>query len=190
MRGVSVLMTTGLHAHYVIGQDQDNRRVGIRPNQGREPPLIWSVEFMKKVHVASNDTAPLVFPLVVWWNPTFTGSLAMLRYAPRLIESQRLQFEHRAGDIGERRSIRIDDLEATVQCLTVHGAGNRLIGRATSRSTYCLARGGNLRARSDRYAALGGEAFAEPYGLTGSELRVLLAMAPGLCVTKRLRRCG
>ena len=51
-----------LHAHYVIGQDQDNRRIGTRPNQGREPPLVWSVEFMKKVHVASNDTAPLVFP--------------------------------------------------------------------------------------------------------------------------------
>ena len=106
-----------LHGHYVVGQDQDNRSIGTRPNQGREPPLIWSVEFMKKVHVASNDTAPLVFPLVVWWNPTFTGSLAMLRYAPRLIESQRLQFEHRAGDIGERRSIRIHDLDATVQCL-------------------------------------------------------------------------
>src|SRR5262245_17408179 len=29
---------------------------------------------------------------------------------------------------------------------------------------------------------LAGEAFAELYGLTGSELRVLLAMAPGLCV--------
>jgi hypothetical protein len=53
-----------LHAHYVIGQDQDNRRIGTPPNQGREPPLVWSVEFMKKVHVASNDTAPLVFPLV------------------------------------------------------------------------------------------------------------------------------
>src|SRR5262245_35709853 len=37
---------------------------GNRPNQGREPPLVWSVEFMKKVHVASNDTAPRVFPLV------------------------------------------------------------------------------------------------------------------------------
>src|SRR5262245_34333366 len=53
-----------LHAHYVIGQDQDNRRIGTLPNQGREPPLVWSVEFMKKVHVASNDTALLVFPLV------------------------------------------------------------------------------------------------------------------------------
>ena len=65
---VSIVTTTGygscLHAHYVIGQDQDNRSIGTRPNQGREPPLIWSVEFMKKVHVASNDTAPLVFPLV------------------------------------------------------------------------------------------------------------------------------
>ena len=51
-----------LHAHYVIGQDQDNRRIGTRPNQGREPPLFWSVEFMKKVvHVESNDTAPLGF---------------------------------------------------------------------------------------------------------------------------------
>ena len=52
-----------LHAHYVIGEDQDNRRIGTRPNQGREPPLVWSVEFMKKVHVASNDTAPLAFPM-------------------------------------------------------------------------------------------------------------------------------
>ena len=33
----------------VIGQDHDNRRKGARPNQGREPPLVWSVEFMKKV---------------------------------------------------------------------------------------------------------------------------------------------
>ena len=47
----------------VIGQDQDNRRKGTRPNQGLEPPLLWSVEFMKEVvHVESNDTAPLVFP--------------------------------------------------------------------------------------------------------------------------------
>ena len=47
----------------VIGQDQDNRRKGTRPNQGLEPPLLWSVEFMKKVvHVESNETAPLVFP--------------------------------------------------------------------------------------------------------------------------------
>jgi hypothetical protein len=46
-----------LHAHYVIGQDQDNRRIGTRPNQGREPPLFRSVEFMKEViHVESNDT--------------------------------------------------------------------------------------------------------------------------------------
>jgi hypothetical protein len=64
----SVLTTVGcdycLYAHYVIGQDQDNRRIGTRPNQGRKPPLVWSVEFMKKVHVASNDIAPLVFPLV------------------------------------------------------------------------------------------------------------------------------
>ena len=47
----------------VIGQDQGNRRKGTRPNQGLEPPLLWSVEFMKKVvHVESNETAPLVFP--------------------------------------------------------------------------------------------------------------------------------
>jgi hypothetical protein len=38
--------------------------MGTRPNKGREPPLVWSVEFIKKVHVASNDTASLVFPLV------------------------------------------------------------------------------------------------------------------------------
>ena len=55
----------GLHAHYVIGQDQDNRRPDTPPNQGREPPLVWSVEFMKKViHIESNDTSPLGFPLV------------------------------------------------------------------------------------------------------------------------------
>jgi hypothetical protein len=54
-----------LHAHYVVGQDQDNRRIGTRPNQGSEPPLVWFVEFMKKVvHVESNDTAPFVFPLL------------------------------------------------------------------------------------------------------------------------------
>jgi hypothetical protein len=54
-----------LHTHYVVGQDQDNRRIGTRPNQGSEPPLVWFVEFMKEVvHVASNDTAPFVFPLV------------------------------------------------------------------------------------------------------------------------------
>ena len=52
-----------LQAHYKIGQDQGNRRIGTHPNQGREPPLVWSVEFLKKVHIASNDTAPLVFPL-------------------------------------------------------------------------------------------------------------------------------
>ena len=47
----------------VIGQDQGNRRKGTRPNQGLEPPLLWSVEFMKEVvHVESNETAPLVFP--------------------------------------------------------------------------------------------------------------------------------
>ena len=46
----------------VIGQDQDNRRKGTRPNQGLEPPLLWSVEFMKEVvHVESNETGPLVF---------------------------------------------------------------------------------------------------------------------------------
>jgi len=55
----------GLHAHYVIGQDQDNRRPDTPPNQGREPPLVWSVEFMKKViHIESNDNSPLGFPLV------------------------------------------------------------------------------------------------------------------------------
>ena len=54
-----------LHANYVIGQNQDKRRIGTGPNQGREPPLVWSVEFVKKVvHVVSNDTAPLGFPLV------------------------------------------------------------------------------------------------------------------------------
>ena len=42
----------------------DNRRIGTGPNQGREPPLVWSVEFMKKVHVASNDTAPPEFRLM------------------------------------------------------------------------------------------------------------------------------
>ena len=65
---VSVLTTTGcgscLHAHYVIGEDQDNRRIDSPPNHGREPPLVWSVEFTKKDHIASNDIAPLVFPLV------------------------------------------------------------------------------------------------------------------------------
>jgi hypothetical protein len=35
--------------------------------QGREPPLIWSIEFMKKVHVASNDTAPLMFRCADTW---------------------------------------------------------------------------------------------------------------------------
>ena len=60
-----------LHAHYKIGQDQDNRRIGTRPNQGREPPLVWSVEFVKQVHVASNDTAPLTFP---WWKPPGASS--------------------------------------------------------------------------------------------------------------------
>ena len=65
----SVLTTVGcdycLYAHYVIGQDQDNRRPDNSPNHGREPPLVWSVELMKKVvHAESNDTAPLVFPLV------------------------------------------------------------------------------------------------------------------------------
>ena len=72
---VSVLTTAGcgscLHAHYVIGQDQDKRSIGTCPNQGREPPLVWSVEFMKKVHVASNDTAPLGFPFVACDGPSF-----------------------------------------------------------------------------------------------------------------------
>ena len=54
-----------LYEHYVIGQDQDNRCPDTPPNQGREPPLVWSVEFMKKViHVELNDTSPLGFPLV------------------------------------------------------------------------------------------------------------------------------
>src|SRR4249920_714377 len=61
-----------LYANYVIGQDQNNRRKGTPPNQGREPPLVWSVEFFKKVHVASNDTAPLVFPLVARAMPPIT----------------------------------------------------------------------------------------------------------------------
>ena len=55
----------------VIGQDQGNRRKGTRPNQGLEPPLLWSVEFMKKVvHVESNDTEPLGF---LWWRLRPTG---------------------------------------------------------------------------------------------------------------------
>ena len=37
---------------------------------------------------------------------------------------------------------------------------------------------------------LAGEAFAELYGLTGSELRVLLAMAPGLCVKEAAESLG
>jgi hypothetical protein len=50
-----------LHARHVIGQNP-NSRIGTRPNQGREPPLIWSVELMKKVvHAESNDTASLAF---------------------------------------------------------------------------------------------------------------------------------
>ena len=50
----------------VMGQDQDNRRKGTRPNQGREPPLLWSVEFIKEVvHVESNDTAPTCVPFGV-----------------------------------------------------------------------------------------------------------------------------
>src|SRR5262249_56151533 len=35
-----------------------------------------------------------------------------------------------------------------------------------------------------------GEAFAELYGLTRSELRVLLAMAPGLCVKEAAEVLG
>ena len=46
---IKCFMVFALHAHYVIGQDQDNRRIATRPNQWREPPLVWSVEFMKKV---------------------------------------------------------------------------------------------------------------------------------------------
>jgi hypothetical protein len=63
----------GLHAHYVIGQNQDNRRPDTPPNQGREPPLVWSVEFMKKViHIESNDNSPLGFP---WWRaPSLAAS--------------------------------------------------------------------------------------------------------------------
>ena len=54
-----------LHAHYVVGQDQDNRRIGTRPNQGREPPLVWFVEFMKKVvHVESTTLRRLCS---LWW---------------------------------------------------------------------------------------------------------------------------
>ena len=61
----------------VIGQDQGNRRKGTRPNQGLEPPLLWSVEFMKEVvHVESNETAPTCVPLLWWRCPVFrvTGS--------------------------------------------------------------------------------------------------------------------
>ena len=42
--------------------------------------------------------------------------------------------------------------------------------------------GGDLRARPNHGATFSGEAFAKLYGLTGSELRVLLAVAPGLSV--------
>ena len=46
-----------LDTHYETDQDQDNRRIGSRPNQVRKPPLVWSVEFTKKVHgVTLNDT--------------------------------------------------------------------------------------------------------------------------------------
>jgi hypothetical protein len=41
-----------------ICQDQDcNRRIGTCPNQWREPPLVWFVEFMKKVHVEQRHWA-------------------------------------------------------------------------------------------------------------------------------------
>ena len=62
-----LLAVACLNAHYIIGQDQGNRGIGSRPNQGREPPLVWSIEFMKKVHVASNDTAPLMFRCADTW---------------------------------------------------------------------------------------------------------------------------
>ena len=66
-----------LHAHYVIGQDQDNCRIGTGPNQGREPPLLWSVEFVKEVvHVESNDTEPLGF---LWWRRPNPGPLRLQR---------------------------------------------------------------------------------------------------------------
>ena len=79
----SVLTTVGcdycLYAHYVIGQDQDNRRPDNSPNHGREPPLVWSVELMKKVvHAESNDTAPLVFPLVAPAMAFFVARITIL----------------------------------------------------------------------------------------------------------------
>ena len=46
-----------LNAHDKIGQDQDHRRLDTRPNQGREPPLVWSIEFVKKVHVDQGHCA-------------------------------------------------------------------------------------------------------------------------------------
>ena len=62
----------------VTGQDQGNRRKGTRPNQGLEPPLLWSVEFMKKVvHVELNETAPLVFPYFGGAASTRSGLLAL-----------------------------------------------------------------------------------------------------------------
>ena len=48
----------------------------------RKPPLVWSIEFMKKVHVASNDTAPACVPFR-GPKPTFSSfevSLAAWRY--------------------------------------------------------------------------------------------------------------
>ena len=63
-----------LHAHHVIGQDQDNRSIGTRPNQGREPPLFWSVEFMKEViHVESTT---LRRSCSLWWTEADFSSFA------------------------------------------------------------------------------------------------------------------
>jgi hypothetical protein len=60
----------------VIGQDQGNRRKGTRPNQGLEPPLLWSLEFMKEVvQVESNETAPLVFRKPLHDPSSFTARL-------------------------------------------------------------------------------------------------------------------
>ena len=73
----AVIAVPCLHAHYVIGQDQDNCRIGTGPNQGREPPLLWSVEFVKEVvHVESNDTEPLGF---LWWRRPNPGPLRLQR---------------------------------------------------------------------------------------------------------------
>ena len=61
----------------------------------------------------------------------------------------------------------------------------------TPQSLWCLCRhGSDLRARPGGGAAFPGEAFAKLYGLTGSELRVLLAMAPGLSVKEAAEVLG